>query len=73
MITRELVGRALGIALLAALILGVPYLAFSFIHLAFDPTSWGMWGRFWSVAMSAVLLLCYGASQLPPTEPAREE
>ncbi len=68
-LTREHVGRGLGIALLAVLIVGLPYLIMSFCLWQMDPSLWDTTARALAVFAAGLLLSGRLALTLPASEP----
>lgn len=67
-LTQELVGAALGVVLILAAILGLPYLALSFVEWSFDPETWNGPSRFFCVVIVAIASCFYASQFLPDTE-----
>lgn len=67
-LTKEDIGKGLGILLILGGILGLPYLSFAFIGWDLDPQNWGYGSRFFCVAFVLVLTGAYFASMLPDSE-----
>ena len=67
--TREQVGRILGVVLLLALMLGIPYSIIGFVVWDMDPSQWDNTARGLMVLGSFLLTCGYAVSQLPSEAP----